>query len=75
MADTGNNRCVRFDRSGNVLWELTRFNDYPDANFGKAVALLTPGEPTTLNHPTSVQTYKTTSRTPPTAAAAPSSTT
>ena len=27
VADTGNNRCVRFDRGGNVAWELTRFND------------------------------------------------
>ena len=27
VADTGNNRCVRFDRAGNVIWELTTFSD------------------------------------------------
>ncbi len=27
IADTGNNRCVRFDRSGKVKWELSRIND------------------------------------------------
>ncbi|MBV9850322.1 MAG: PQQ-binding-like beta-propeller repeat protein [Armatimonadetes bacterium] len=73
VADTGNNRCVRFDRSGNVLWELTRFNDFADPNdpapntftlFGKGVPRLTPGEPTTLNHPTSVQSYRTYVRNP-----------
>ena len=69
VADTGNNRCVRFDRSGNVLWELSRFNDVatttsvyssPSGTYAaKPNALLTPGEPTSLNHPTSVQTYLT----------------
>ena len=47
VADTGNNRCVRFDRAGNVLWELTRFND-PNG-------LMAPGQPNTLSQPTSVE--------------------
>jgi hypothetical protein len=74
VADTGNNRCVRFDRSGNVIWELSRFNDAPldDSNgnplpvytngtgsalVSKYAPLLAPGEPTTLNHPTSVTSH------------------
>ncbi len=71
VADTGNNRCVRFDRAGNVIWELSRFNDAtlsdttpfyinptsPFAPAYKTNALLAPGEPTTLNHPTSVTSY------------------
>ena len=63
VADTGNNRCVRFDRSGNVIWELSRFNDFADpstaALFNKSVTRLTPGESTVLNHPTSVESYLT----------------
>jgi hypothetical protein len=47
VADTGNNRCVRFDRAGNVLWELTRFND-PNG-------LMAPGQPSSLSEPTSVE--------------------
>ena len=47
VADTGNNRCVRFDRAGKVLWELTRFND--------PQGLMAPGQPNTLNQPTSVE--------------------
>lgn len=46
VADTGNNRCVRFDRGGKVIWELNKFNGN---------GLLGPGEPDTLNQPTSVQ--------------------
>ena len=46
VADTGNNRCVRFDRAGNVLWELTRFKD--------PSSLMAPGQPDTLNGPMSV---------------------
>jgi hypothetical protein len=46
FADTGNSRCVRVDRSGHVIWELTNFND-PNG-------LLQPGQPTSLNHPTAV---------------------
>ena len=47
VADTGNNRCVRFDRGGGVLWELTRF--YDPGN------LMAPGQPKTLSTPTSVE--------------------
>ncbi len=47
VADTGNNRCVRFDRAGNVLWELTRFYD--------PGALMAPGQPFTLSQPASVE--------------------
>ena len=47
VADTGNNRCVRFDRGGRVLWELTTFSD-PNH-------LLTAGSPPSLSAPTSVQ--------------------
>ncbi len=47
VADTGNNRCVRFDRDGNVLWELTRFTD--------TSGLLAAGAPLTLSQPSSVQ--------------------
>jgi len=47
VADTGNNRCVRFDRAGDVLWELTRFNDSNN--------LLSAGSPTTISQPASVQ--------------------
>ena len=47
VADTGNNRCVRFDRGGQVLWELTRFSD-PNH-------LLKAGSPLALSAPTSVQ--------------------
>ena len=46
-ADTGNNRCVRFDRGGNVIWELTRFYD--------PSGLMAPGQPYTLSHPSSVE--------------------
>lgn len=49
VADTGNNRCVRFDRGAKVIWELTKFYQDP------ANLLLRPGEPDTLNQPTSVQ--------------------
>jgi len=47
VADTGNNRCVRFDRGGSVLWELTRFYD--------PGSLMAPGQPFTLSQPTSVE--------------------
>ena len=46
VADTGNNRCVRFDSGGNVQWELTRFQD--------PAGLLGAGQPLTLNQPASV---------------------
>ncbi len=59
VADTGNNRCVRFDRSGQVVWELSSFTDTASAVLGKAGPLLAPGEPLTLNQPGSVQIYHT----------------
>ncbi len=50
FADTGNNRCVRVDRGGGVLWELNSFND--------PTGLLAPGQPLTLNDPTSVVEWR-----------------
>ncbi len=47
VADTGNNRCVRFDRAGDVIWELTTFSD-PNK-------FLAVGQPLTLSQPSSVQ--------------------
>lgn len=47
IADTGNNRVVRVGRSGDVIWELERFND----PFGIASS----GDPLTLSGPTDVQ--------------------
>ena len=47
VADSGNNRCVRFDRGGKVRWELTRFYD--------PSGLMAPGQPTTLSQPASVE--------------------
>jgi hypothetical protein len=46
VADTGNNRCVRFDSGGTVQWELTRFQD-PNG-------LMAAGQPLTLSQPSSV---------------------
>jgi len=46
VADTGSNRCVRFDSAGNVRWELTRFQD--------PSGLLGAGQPLTLSQPASV---------------------
>lgn len=48
-ADTGNNRCVRFDSGGNVRWELTRFSD--------PYGVLGAGQPLTLSQPSSVVTH------------------
>ena len=48
VADTGNDRCVRFDSGGNVQWELTRFTD-PNG-------LMASGQPLTLSQPSSVVT-------------------
>ena len=50
VADTGNNRCVRFNHGGTVLWELTRFND--------PYGLSAPGQPLTLSQPASVELRK-----------------
>ncbi|GAB4458034.1 MAG: hypothetical protein OHK0029_18680 [Armatimonadaceae bacterium] len=49
ISDTGNNRVVRTDRSGEVKWELNRFTD--------PYGILESGEPLTLNSPTDVQFY------------------
>ena len=70
VADTGNNRCVRFSRSGQTLWELSRVNDESIINsangddvgalLGKAsgsAKLIASNEPATLNQPTGVQIY------------------
>lgn len=46
IADTGNNRVVRVDRGGKVLWELERIND--------SFNILASGDPITLNGPTDV---------------------
>ena len=48
VADTGHNRCVRFDSAGNVRWELTRFQD-PNG-------LMASGQPLTLSQPSSIIT-------------------
>ncbi|MGI4787487.1 MAG: hypothetical protein ACRYFS_01410 [Janthinobacterium lividum] len=47
VADTGNNRCVRFDNGGNVHWELTQFQD--------PQGLMAAGQPLTLSQPSSVE--------------------
>jgi len=48
VADTGSNRCVRFDTGGNVKWELTRFQD--------PYGLMASGQSLTLSQPSSVIT-------------------
>ncbi len=48
-ADTGNNRCVEFNPSGKVIWELNQFQD----PFG----LLPAGETTKLSGPMDVQRW------------------
>ncbi len=47
IADTGNNRVVRVDRAGKVLWDLEKINDI--------YKILASGDPVTLNNPTDVQ--------------------
>ncbi|MFY7951923.1 MAG: hypothetical protein ACOVT5_05405, partial [Armatimonadaceae bacterium] len=49
IADTGNHRVVRVDRSGRIRWELTRLND--------PFAILSSGDPSTLDTPTDVRLY------------------
>ncbi len=49
VADTGNNRVMQIDRGGNIVWELRSVTD--DMHF------LRPGDPTSLNQPTDVDTY------------------
>ncbi|MDX1933952.1 MAG: hypothetical protein SFU56_15235 [Capsulimonadales bacterium] len=51
MADTGNNRVLRIDRGGRVVWQLSSFAD--------PYRLLTNGEPTSLSGPTDAQYYTT----------------
>ena len=48
VADTGNNRAVRFDRAAQIRWTVSRVSD----PFG----VLAPGDPVTLNTPTDVIT-------------------
>jgi hypothetical protein len=72
IADSGNNRCVHVDRSGNVLTQLTDaqgntvipiFNGVTNSleisNFSDPLGLLPVGQPTTLNRPNSVVTWET----------------
>jgi hypothetical protein len=49
VADTGNNRVLRMDRSGKLIWSLTEATD----PFG----ILAVGESKTLSAPTDVQVY------------------
>ena len=46
VADTGNNRVVRFDRGGILRWSVERLKD--------PYGVLSPGDPLTLNSPTDV---------------------
>lgn len=47
IADTGNNRCVRVDRAGKVIWDLERVSDPYD--------ILASGDPVTLSSPSDIQ--------------------
>jgi hypothetical protein len=49
IADTGNHRVLRVDRSGRIRWEMSRMNDV----FG----ILSSGDPITLDSPTDVRLY------------------
>jgi hypothetical protein len=49
FADTGNNRVLRADRAGHIVWQLTSFSD--------PYGLLSNGESMTLNEPTDIQYY------------------
>lgn len=51
VADSGNDRCVRLDQSGQATWELTSFND-PNG-------IMRAGQPNTLKQPTSCVTWAT----------------
>jgi hypothetical protein len=50
IADTGNNRLVRTDRSARLSWEVNQVFD--------PFAILKNGDPLTLNNPTDVQYYE-----------------
>lgn len=52
ICDTGNNRVVEVDRTGNIIWQCTEFAD--------PYGLLGPNESHTLSSPTSVQRWETT---------------
>jgi hypothetical protein len=52
ICDTGNNRVVEVDRTGNIVWQCTEFAD--------PYGLLGPNESHTLSSPTSVQRWETT---------------
>ena len=49
LADTGNNRVARVDRSGAVLWSLNRFSD--------PFQIASSGDPLNLNEPTDLTYY------------------
>jgi hypothetical protein len=49
VADTGNNRVLRMDRGGELIWSMSEASD----PFG----ILAVGEPRTLSSPTDVQVY------------------
>jgi hypothetical protein len=49
VADTGNNRVLRMDRSGKLIWNMSETND----PFG----IMAVGEPKTLSAPTDIQVY------------------
>ena len=51
VADTGNNRVVHIDSGGNVLWQITTFED-PEPN-----QLLPAGSPLSLNRPRDVSMW------------------
>lgn len=49
IVDSGNNRVVRTDRSGEIRWSLEKFAD--------PYGVLAAGDPRSLNNPSDVQTY------------------
>jgi hypothetical protein len=51
IADTGNNRALRVDRAGRILWTLSKLTD--------PYGILASGESKTLREPTDVQFYTT----------------
>lgn len=50
ICDTGNNRVVEVDRSGNIVWQMSELAD--------PSGLLSPNESRTLNAPSSVQRWE-----------------
>lgn len=61
VVDTGNNRIVWVDKSGNVLSEMRRFENPPRldlSDLSKPPAPLTPGDPHELREPQDVSIYQ-----------------